>query len=133
MRKRAAMSTLRFGVVLGIVLTLGVAAVAAMTASGTPIRGETADALERACAGPPTDREVENVLLDVRVESNGGSGPIYEEIESQAAGAAKRASTASRYKDANPVSRSSLRPRWCQRVVPGMYAAHRSALANATQ
>ena len=96
MRKRIAMSTLRLGVVLGIGLTLGVAAVAAMTASGTRTRCETADALERAGVRLPADREVENVLFDVRAQSDGGSDPICDESESQAAGAAKKASTASR-------------------------------------
>ena len=78
------MSTLNTGVIWGIVLVLG--AVAGTVPESAGRQEADSSALERACAGLPTDRQLEDTLSMVRALSNDGFDPICGAVEARLTG-----------------------------------------------
>jgi hypothetical protein len=77
------MSRFKVATILAIALMFSVVTGAITTGGG---RSEHADgSLTQACTGMRTDQQLDDVLFNVRAQSNGGSDPICEAIESQVA------------------------------------------------
>ena len=65
--------------VLGVLATVGVAM--GLTATDDGRHEEVGSSLERACAGLPTDRQLEHALATARALSNGGADQICLSIQ----------------------------------------------------
>ncbi|MGB9330105.1 MAG: hypothetical protein WCB10_04990 [Steroidobacteraceae bacterium] len=69
--------------ILAIALMFSVVTGAVISGGSRP---EEADgSLAQACAGTRIDHQLDNALFNVRAQSNGGSDPICEAIQSQVA------------------------------------------------
>jgi hypothetical protein len=77
-------STLNTGVIWGVALVLG--AVAGTVPESAGRHEAESSALERACAGLPTDRQLEDTLSMVRALSNDGFDPICGAVEARLTG-----------------------------------------------
>ena len=82
--RETVVSTLNTGFIWGIALVLGAAAGTVPESAGR--HEEDSSSLERACAGLPTDRQLEDTLSMVRALSNDGFDPICGAVEARLTG-----------------------------------------------
>ena len=88
------MSLLNSGSLLALLGAVGIAA--GLATMGASLDEETDGSLERACAGLPTNRQLEDTLSVARALTNDGFDPICSSVQAQVADAGARVIVSSR-------------------------------------